>query len=75
MNSVEINLENCFGIGKLYYNLTEKSPHATVSLYDLVAYIFEAFYQNLLAQGKAFVDTVEMDKTLKSRGKEIWFTE
>lgn len=60
---------------ELEHNFIEKIPGAEESLSDLVAYMFEAFYQNVLEQGKAFIDTEEIDKTLKSRGKEIWFTE
>ena len=64
----------CF-LWELEHNFTEKIPGAEESLSDLVAFMFEAFYQNVLRQGKAYVDTVEIDKELKSRGKEIWFTE
>ena len=60
---------------ELEHNFTEKITGAEESLSDLVAFMFDAFYQNILKQGKANVDTIKIDKELKSRGKEIWFTE
>jgi hypothetical protein len=58
---------------ELEHNFTEKIPGAEKSLSDLVAFMFDAFYKNVVNQGKAHIDTVELDKKLKERGEEIWF--